>query len=205
VFDWEVRRGDPVKLAAALLAGGESRRMGRDKALIEVAGKPLWQKQLDLLHQLEPAETFVSARNDPSWRPADVNFVEDSEPSRGPLSGVAACLARMQSDHLLVLAVDMAFMTVACLREICRQVGVGYGTIPTIESRAEPLAAAYPAGSLAEFLAALGGHDFSLQPIARKLITAGKLRPLAIKPEQIQFYRSLNEPADLEDIRAAGV
>src|SRR5712691_10782146 len=64
-----------MKLSAVLLAGGESRRMGKDKATALFQGKPLWQIQIDLLRKLEPAEIFVSARTDQSWRPADVQFV----------------------------------------------------------------------------------------------------------------------------------
>src|SRR5438874_2033835 len=72
-----------MKISAVLLAGGKSRRMGQDKATLIIAGKPLWQIQLDLLRKLQPQEMFVSARMDPRWRPNDVEFVADEQPSRG--------------------------------------------------------------------------------------------------------------------------
>ena len=78
-----------IDFSAVLLAGGESRRMGKDKATLSYRGKPLWQIQLELLRQLTPQEIFVSARSDPDWRPADIQFVADDPPSRGPLSGLA--------------------------------------------------------------------------------------------------------------------
>src|ERR687892_190853 len=53
-----------MNISAVLLAGGQSRRMGRDKAIILFRGKPLWQIQLGLLRKLQPAEIFVSAGND---------------------------------------------------------------------------------------------------------------------------------------------
>src|SRR5213083_1788480 len=109
-------------ISAVLLAGGESRRMGRDKATLLFRGKPLWQIQLELLRNLEPAEIFVSARADPAWRPADVQFVPDELPSRGPLSGLTATLARIRSSHLLVLAIDMPSIDEDHLRCLCDKI-----------------------------------------------------------------------------------
>src|SRR5438552_17263718 len=132
-----------MNISTVLLAGGESRRMGRDKATLLFHGKPLWQIQLELLRRLGPAETFVSARSDPSWRPADVQFVADDPPSRGPLSGLAASLAKMNPAHLLALAVDMPFMTEQYMKFLCAQIKPGVGVLPKIDNRAEPLAAIY--------------------------------------------------------------
>ncbi len=108
-----------MNLSAVLLTGGKSRRMGKDKATALFQGKPLWQVQLNLLRELRPAEIFLSARSDPGWRPADVKFVADEPPSRGPLSGVAASLGRIRTKHLLVLAIDMPFMNEKYLRFLC--------------------------------------------------------------------------------------
>src|SRR5216117_3321526 len=113
------RQRAPLDISAVLLAGGESRRMGGDKATILFGGKPLWKIQLELLRKLEPAEIFVSARTDPAWRPDDVQFVADERPSRGPLSGLTATLARIRSSHLLVLAIDMPFMSEDHMRYLC--------------------------------------------------------------------------------------
>ena len=77
-----------MNISAVLLAGGESRRMGKDKATLLFRGEPLWRIQLDLLRKLAPVEILISGRNDPAWRPADVYFVADAPPSRGPLSGI---------------------------------------------------------------------------------------------------------------------
>src|SRR5947209_5356633 len=100
-----------TKISVVLLTGGESRRMGKDKATLLFRNKPLWQIQLDLLRKLQPAEIFLSARSDPAWRPNDLQFVADAPPSRGPLSGLTATLARTRTSHLLALAVDMPFMS----------------------------------------------------------------------------------------------
>jgi molybdopterin-guanine dinucleotide biosynthesis protein A len=48
-----------MALTAVLLAGGESRRLGRDKATIDWGGRPLWELQLEKLRALNPAEILL--------------------------------------------------------------------------------------------------------------------------------------------------
>src|SRR5947199_8995665 len=111
-----------MNISSVLHAGGESRRMGKDKARHLFHGKPLWQIQLELLRKLARIEIFVSAGTDPLWRPADLQFVAADPPSRGPLSRLGAVLARMHTKHLLALAIDMPFMTEQYLRLRCAQI-----------------------------------------------------------------------------------
>ena len=187
-----------MKISAVLLAGGESHRMGKDKATLLFRGRPLWQIQLELLRKLELAEIFISARTDPPWRPADIQFVSDDPPSRGPLSGLAASLARMRSTHLLALAIDMPFMSEKYLRSLCDQIGSRSGVLPMIGARAEPLAAIYPAKAHVDLVEALSRSEFSLQPLTNKLVKAGKLRALNVAKDEETLFRNLNEAADLD-------
>jgi molybdopterin-guanine dinucleotide biosynthesis protein A len=185
-----------MNVSAVLLAGGESRRMGKDKATVLFREKPLWQIQLDLLRKLEPAEMLVSARKDPSWRPNDIEFLVDESPSRGPLSGLAASLVRIRSTHLLALAIDMPFMDEEHVRSLCRQIAPGRGVLPMIGDRAEPLAAIYPVEAHADFVAALAGTDFSMQTLTARLVETGKLRAVQVSEDEEGFFRNLNEPDD---------
>ncbi len=186
-----------MNISAVLLAGGESRRMGKDKATLLFRGKPLWQIQLDLLRKLEPAELFISARTDPVWRSPEVKFVQDDPPSRGALSGLAMALARMRTKHLLALAVDMPFVTDKYLRFLCDQIGPDRGVVPMIGDRAEPLAAIYPAEAHRDVIAALSGANFSLQTLTRQLIKMAKLKVVVVAEEEEALFRNLNEPFDL--------
>lgn len=182
-----------MNISAVLLAGGESRRMGQDKATLLFRGKPLWQIQLELLQRLEPAEIFVSARTDPAWRPAAVQLVADDPPSRGPLSGIAASLAQMHNAHLLALAIDMPFMSEQYLTFLCNQIEPAIGVVPTISNRAEPLAAIYPREADTDFRTALAGTDFSLQSVVRRLIENGRLREVRVKEHATKLFLNVNE------------
>jgi molybdopterin-guanine dinucleotide biosynthesis protein A len=187
-----------VKFSAVLLAGGESRRMGQDKATLGFLGKPLWQIQIELLRKLGPVKIFISARTDPTWRPNDCEFVSDEQPSRGPLSGLSAALQRMRCEHLLTLAIDMPFMREEYLRSLCEQAEPGCGILPMIDDRAEPLAAIYPRTADVDVKEALRGEDFSLQSLARKLVAAEKLQTILVNDSEREFFRNINEPADVK-------
>jgi molybdopterin-guanine dinucleotide biosynthesis protein A len=188
------------RLSVVLLVGGESRRMGQDKATLIYRDRPLWSTQLNLLHQLEPAELFVSARKDPAWRPADAIFVADVPPSRGPLSGLTATLGCMSGTHLLALAVDMPRMMPAYLRSLWNMVEPGCGVLPVISDRAEPLAAIYPVEALIHFQEALEGDDFSLQRIVRRLVDKKMLRSVPVRPEDMEYFSNLNRMAVRPDV-----
>jgi len=186
-----------MNISAVLLAGGESRRMGKDKATLVLHGKPLWEIQFNLLRKLRPKEIFLSARSDPVWRPADVHFAPDQTPSRGPLSGLAATLRQIRTDHLLVLAIDMPLMTEDFLRSISSLIKPSCGVVPMIGDRAEPLAAIYPKSVHADFVAALSGTEFSLQSITKKLAAFGKLRRVEVMKRDEGLFRNLNELSEV--------
>ncbi len=141
-----------MTFTAVLLAGGESRRMGKDKATIVFGGEPLWQRQIELLRGLRPERDFRFSAHGATWLPLDTELLLDDPPSRGPLSGLTRALERTQTSHLIALAVDMPFMTGEQLRALWGLAAIGCGVLPMIGNRAEPLAAIYPRDA---------GRDFS--------------------------------------------
>lgn len=163
--------------AAVLLAGGRSRRMGRDKALLSLAdGRLLWQRQLDVLRELQPAELFISGPAREGF-PPDVSLLADAAPSRGPLSGIAVALAVMRSPLLVVLAVDLPRMTAAFLHTMLAASRENCGTVPWRGESGfyEPLAAVYPARGAGLAAAFLAGQDWSLQSFVRAAVSVNQL------------------------------
>src|SRR6187402_1343913 len=104
----------PSRFSAVLLAAGQSSRMGRDKALLEMEGRLLWERQRDLLVELGAAEIFLSARADQEWAKKPRGFktvLHDANPGCGPLAGITAALERSSTAHLVVLAIDLPRVT----------------------------------------------------------------------------------------------
>lgn len=182
-----------MSFSAVLLCGGESRRMGRDKSLVEWKGTALWKLQLEKLRALSPDQIFVSAREDRPWRPAEVPIVLDESAARGPRSGIAAALRACQSDHLLVLAIDLPLMSVAYLRSLVQRAQRGVGIVPNNEKRFEPVAAIYPR----EIAAAFDDERESLQSLLRGLTDRGEMIPIEVQPSDRELFRNVNAPADL--------
>jgi len=153
--------------------------MGRDKATIHLDGRPLWQRGLDVLKELQPAALWISAATVPSWCPPEIEVVTDRMPSCGPLSGVPAGLRHMQTSHLLVLAVDLPQMTAEHLRELygCAQPGVG--VVPRHGNYFEPLCAIYPAEAAAAADEAISRSDASLQHFVQALLRQSRVQLMA--------------------------
>jgi len=185
-----------MTLSAVLLVGGESRRMGRDKATLEFGGRPLWKRQLEVLHGLSPETVFVSARTTPPWLPNDTKLLLDEPPSRGPISGLAKALAAIGTTHLMVLAVDMPFMTPSEFGSLLERATERRGVVPIIGDRAEPLAAIYPVTAAADFQRALAGPDYSLQVVVRTLAATDKIELCSVAPENVHCYGNVNEADD---------
>jgi molybdenum cofactor guanylyltransferase len=187
-----------MRITAVLLAGGKSRRMGRDKATIEWRGRPLWEWQIEKLCALRAERIFLSTQSDVPWRPADVELLLDVPPSRGPLSGLAAALASTETYHLLALAIDMPLMSTEHLRLLCGLAENGMGVIPMIDGRAEPLSAIYPKEARAVFVEALQSDNLSLQPIVASLVASNMLQVMPISGRAREFYKNINALQDLD-------
>ena len=193
-----------MTLSAMLLAGGQSQRMGTEKATLLVSGEPLWQRQLRVLQELQPVELWVSAREARPWCPPGIEVVLDKIPGRGPLSGVAAGLRRLQTSHLLVLAVDLPQMTAGHLSKLRSLTRPGRGVIPRQGDYFEPLCAIYPVEAIALAEAMLGAGNVSLQPFAQLLLGKSQAVAYDLTPAEQTLYFNMNTPADVPRTSVTG-
>lgn len=165
--------------------------MGRDKALLQIDGVALWQRQVETLRQLNPEQLMISGRAQ-----AGCETVLDEFENAGPLAGVAAALRDCVAPRLVVLAVDLPRITAEFLRALlkCEETA---GVVPRGPEFFEPLAAVYSLGCTPLAEAALRCGDFSMQnfvaaAVAQKLVVAR-----SIAPEEAPLFENWNSPENL--------
>lgn len=173
--------------------------MGADKATLQFEGEPLWARQVRLLRELNPDVLWISARTRPEWCPAEIEVVMDEAPSRGPLSGLAAALQRVQTSHLLALAIDMPRMTAEPLHRLWPLAKRGCGVVPVCNDLLEPLCAIYPMGAATDAAAALrSGSDVSLQTFVHALCRENRVQMHPVGDAEKSFFQNVNTLRDLE-------
>ncbi len=133
----------PAEATAAVLAGGQSRRMGVDKSLLIYRGKPLLEHIVGQLHRL--ADEVLIGSNDPIRHGVlGVRVVPDEEPGQGPLMGIFSCVRAARHDRVLVTACDIPDLPVDLLRDLLRQARHADVVLPRhSDGRLEPLPAVY--------------------------------------------------------------
>ena len=137
-----------------ILAGGESSRMGQDKANLLLGEHTLLQSVAAIVQPLF-REVIVSVRQPRAE--CDLPQVSDDPAHAGPLAGLAAGLARAETAWVFAVACDMPFITpqlIACLAGLREGVDA---VVPVVQGHPQPLAAFYATRSLGELRDCLAG------------------------------------------------
>jgi molybdopterin-guanine dinucleotide biosynthesis protein A len=186
----------PGSVAAAILAGGASRRMGRDKATLEVGGAALATRVAAVAAAVADPVVLVAPEGHPA-RALGLATVADT--GGGPLAALIAALGTLDTEHVLVLAADHPELQVGLLELLLERRSGGEAVACRRAGRLEPLVAVYerlPALALAS--ARLAGTDRSLTGLLGALPTRaveeGEWR--AADPDGRSFV-DLDDPGDL--------
>lgn len=195
-----------LPFAVMLLAGGYSRRMGQDKAWLEWQGSPLWQHQLSTLARLPAQRRLISCRD--SQKLQDAPLFPDWEwlfdpagDEQGPMGAVARSL-RLVNLPMVVLAVDMPFMTAEFLqRELIAGSTAGRGRFFRTEQGIEPMAALYVTEMLPVIEGRLARGELGLQRMIEEAVTLNLAGLRALNEEERAFFANLNTPGEWEQSR----
>jgi molybdopterin-guanine dinucleotide biosynthesis protein A len=181
-------------LFGLVLAGGESRRMGRDKAALQLHGRSQVDWAFDLLAR-HCAQVFVSVRPAQQDDPARTSHptIVDRHAGAGPIAGIAAAQAAHPHAAWLVVACDLPFLGDATLDTLIAARGAAAVTAfrSTRDGLPEPLCAVYEPQTRAAIEAAIarGKH------CPRKFIIQSGV-PLLDQPDPTALD-NVNTPDDL--------
>jgi molybdenum cofactor guanylyltransferase len=175
--EWELRPEECVFLdgewmlkpraSAVILAGGDSRRMGRDKSLLPVAGKPMIAHIVDRLRGLFD-DVVISAGNTGDYEFLGLNVVPDAASGQGPLMGMASALERTKNDLAFVIACDIP--------------DFDRSLVARLAERAEGYDAILPANVRGELEPVFAFYRKSVIAPARDLLAAGSRSILDLLP-----------------------
>jgi molybdopterin-guanine dinucleotide biosynthesis protein A len=184
-------RGAPP--VGVVLAGGRGRRLGGDKAIVELEGRALIHYPLEALHSVCDDVAVVAKRDTllPSLSGVADLWIEPDEP-RHPLVGVAHALGRAVGRPVLVVAVDLPLVDAATLRAIASADVEPETTVvaPTAYGRLQPLCALYAPQALA---AGLNRFD----PSARTIEVVESLGVRVVEGLDETAFFNVNGPEDV--------
>jgi molybdopterin-guanine dinucleotide biosynthesis protein A len=187
-----------------VLAGGRSARFGSDKLALELDGRPLLHLAITAVAAVAGRVIVVTAPDTEPPLPAElanrIVVVHDPEPFGGPLVGLGAALAAVETPTALVAGGDMPRMVALVLRRLAGAVGVEYRAVTLeVPGRVQPLPMALDVGAArAAATTVLDRGDRSLRDLLRELGTTSIPAPvwLALDPAGATIV-DIDRPSDL--------
>lgn len=105
-----------TEFSIAINAGGQSTRMGSNKAFVDLNGKPMIEHMLERLEPLEAQEIFLVTNTPDEYQHLGLRMVGDMVPDTGALGGIYTAVQQSNTQYTLVLAVDMPFVSASFIQ-----------------------------------------------------------------------------------------
>lgn len=191
-----------MDVSGVVLAGGMSRRLGRNKAVEPVEGEPLIRRVIGRLSQV--CQQTVVVVNDAQRAialplPDSARVVVDIYPDSGSLGGIFTGLSASDCEWGMVVACDMPFLNVALLQHLL-SLREGYDVVvPVLDERPEPTHALYSKTCLPYIERRLRANDLKIarffDEVRVKLVPEEDVTRL--DPERLSFF-NVNTQDDLD-------
>ncbi len=190
-------------VSCIILAGGKSKRMGRDKKFLLLNGRSFLEIAVDNGRALS-SEVIISLgteeqRDEVLARGFDVVTVIDNIKQKGPLAGLCTALEKCTKEYVVVLPCDTPLISREIIYSLLENCEGWDAVVPVVRDFPEPLIAVY--------------RVESLQRACREAIKAGtwKVGEVIKKLEKIKYYPmdtrcflNVNTPQDMEEVRRHG-
>ncbi len=187
-----------AEVSAVILAGGQSRRLGTDKAFIEVGGVPLVERVIARLRQLSADVLIVTARPK-GCAHLGVRVIRDTWPGMGSLGAIHTGLQAAGCSRALVVGCDMPFLNLGLLRSMAQLAGDYDVVIPRLDGLLEPLHAVYAKACLAPIEEMLRAGNLRIRCFLDRVRVryVERAEVEALDPRRLSFF-NVNTPHDLQ-------
>jgi molybdenum cofactor guanylyltransferase len=191
-------------MTGVLVAGGQSRRMGRDKRFLELGGQALLQRALSVLQSLFPEVLVSLAEPLPQLTGNGYRVVTDLIPNCATLGGLYTGLSSASHPRVFAIGCDMPFLNPAVIRHLAKlgaQVDIA---MPRLATGLQPMHAVYSKACLPHLERMAKVQQLKVQALAEapglivRLVSEKDF--LDVDPQLLSFF-NINTPADLEFAR----
>ena len=186
-----------------ILTGGRSSRMGQDKALLEVNGKPLVKTVAGHVRRVLDEVTLVGSKE--RYQSLGFPVIEDIHPGLGPIAGIHAALRHSHKPLVLVVGCDMPFLNAEFLEKLVQVAAVADAEVTVAESveyGVESLCAVYNQTTLPLIEDAIHNRELKVALLFDKVhvrkLSADEYRPF--NPQGVLFS-NINTPQDFDMAR----
>ena len=189
-------------VTAVVLAGGMSRRLGRNKALEPFQGEPLIHRVIRRMSQV--ASSIIVVANDDERvaeldLPDGVTPVIDEYPGKGSLGGIYTGLRAAPTEWAVFCACDMPFPSPRLYRALLSERESNDAVVPVLDGRPEPIHAAYSRACLEPIREKLAADRLKISgffnDVSVRYFTEAQVRQ--IDPDLLSFF-NINTQRDLE-------
>ncbi|RME28487.1 MAG: molybdenum cofactor guanylyltransferase [Candidatus Zixiibacteriota bacterium] len=176
---------------AYILAGGQSRRMGRDKLFVSVDGVPLLGRTLDVCREAF-ARVSIVAKESAKFRQFNTKVLLDAPEADGPLAGIITALRHCSEAACFITAADLRDLNRTVIANLLQDYrGEQYLGLREPDT-CQPLCGIYNVSSLPVLLAAARRGEYALHTILHEL-------ECRFVPCDLTVWRNINRPSDLAD------
>ena len=198
----ELHRLARLDVTAVILAGGMSRRLGRNKAVEMFDSETLIHRAIGRMRHVA-ANVVVVANDDIRIAeldlPGDVVAVIDEYAGKGPLAGIYTGLNASTTEWSVFCACDMPFLSPALYHALLSNRDAHDAVVPIVDGRPEPVHAAYSRACLGPIRDKLSTDDLKItgffQDVSVRYFSEDEVR--AIDPDLLSFF-NINTQQDLE-------
>lgn len=191
-------------VSGIILAGGDSRRMGGiNKALLQVGGRPIIEREAEVLCRV--FQEVVLITNTPEdFRFLDLPMFRDLFPGKGALGGLYTGLMSIKARQGVLVGCDMPFLNGRILSRLAELATAGRQDvlIPRINGRLQPMHAVYSKGCVAHIVEHMHTSDLTILNFFHAVdVVEVQQADLSRFDLHCRFVMNINTPADLERAR----